>query len=93
MYSRAWNKVPPRINVAPGKFGKKNKRSPIYTLNVYYLNRLYEIPNKGPFTNYVYKREGVGGQKNRLIVNFYTIENLNGGRRWSKKAKACKRSL
>ena len=23
MYSRAWNKVPPRINVAPGKFGKK----------------------------------------------------------------------
>jgi hypothetical protein len=23
------------INVAPGKFGKKNKRSPIYTLNLY----------------------------------------------------------
>ena len=30
------------INVAPGKFGKKNKRSPIYTLYLYYLNRLYE---------------------------------------------------
>ena len=25
-------KVAPWINVAPGKFGKKNKRSPIYTL-------------------------------------------------------------
>ena len=22
---------------------------------------------------------GVGGQKNRLFVNFYTIENVNGG--------------
>ena len=40
----------------------------------------YETPcNKGPFTNYVYKRRGVGGQKNRLFVNFYTIENVNGG--------------
>ena len=35
--------------------------------------------NKGPFTNYVYKRRGVGGQKNRLFVNFYTIENVNEG--------------
>ena len=34
---------------------------------------------KGPFTNYVYKRRGVGGQKNRLFVNFYAIENVNGG--------------
>ena len=35
---------------------------------------------KGPFTNYVYKRSGVGGQKNRLFVNHYsTIENVNGG--------------
>ena len=24
-------------------------------------------------------RRGVGGQKNRLFVNFYTIENVNGG--------------
>ena len=24
--------VPPWINIAPGKFGKKNKLSPIYTL-------------------------------------------------------------
>ena len=31
------------------------------------------------FTNYVYKRRGVGGQKNGLFVNFYTIENVNGG--------------
>ena len=34
---------------------------------------------KGPFTNYVYKRRGVGGQKNQLFVNFYTIKNVNGG--------------
>ena len=33
----------------------------------------------GAFTNYVYKRRLVGGQKNRLIVNIYTIENVNGG--------------
>ena len=38
--------VPPWINVAPGKFGKKNKHSPIYTLYLYYLNRLYEVRNK-----------------------------------------------
>ena len=35
---------------------------------------------KGPFTNYFYKRRGVSGQKNQLFVNFYTIENVNGGR-------------
>ena len=38
--------VPPWINVAPGKFSKKNKRSPIFTLYSYYLNRLYEVRNK-----------------------------------------------
>ena len=38
--------IPPLINVAPGKFGKKNKRSPIYTLYLYYLNRLYDVRNK-----------------------------------------------
>ena len=38
--------VPPWINVVLGKFGKKNKRSPIYTLFLYYLNRLYEVRNK-----------------------------------------------
>ena len=37
------------------------------------------IFDKGAFTNYIYKRRGVGGQKNRLFVNFYTIENVNGG--------------
>ena len=26
------------------------------------------------------QEEGVGGQKNLLFVNFYTIENVNGGR-------------
>ena len=36
------------------------------------------VLNRGAFTNYVYKRRGVGGQKNRLFVNFYTIENVNG---------------
>ena len=35
--------------------------------------------SKGAFTNYVYKRKGVGGQKNPLFVNFYTMENVNGG--------------
>ena len=35
--------------------------------------------DKGPFKNYVYKRRGVGGQKNWLFVNFYTIENVNRG--------------
>ena len=38
--------IPPWINVAPGKFGKNNKHSPIYTLFIYYLNRLYEVRNK-----------------------------------------------
>ena len=37
------------------------------------------VCTKGPFTNYVYKRRGVGGQKNQLFVNFYTIEIVNGG--------------
>jgi hypothetical protein len=36
-------------------------------------------PHKGAFTNYVYKRRGVGGPTNRLFVNFYTIKNVNGG--------------
>ena len=40
---------------------------------------LYVAKGRGAFTNYVYKRRGVGGQKNRLFVNFYTIENVNGG--------------
>ena len=43
-------------------------------LFVYLFSTKY---NKGPFTNYVYKRRGVGGQKNRLFVNFYTIEIVN----------------
>ena len=34
---------------------------------------------KGPLSNYVYKKRGVGGQNNRLFVNVYTIENVNGG--------------
>ena len=32
---------------------------------------------KGAFTNYVYKEKGVGGWKDQLFVNFYTIENVN----------------
>ena len=35
--------------------------------------------DKGAFTNYIYKRRGVGGQKNRVFVNFYTIENVYEG--------------
>ena len=38
-----------------------------------------DCSGKGPFTNYVYKRRGIGGQKNRLFVNYYTVENVNGG--------------
>ena len=38
--------VSPWLNIAPGKFGKKNKHSPIYTLYLNYLNRLYEVQNK-----------------------------------------------
>ena len=46
-----------------------------------YLDSTISVPivPKGPFTNYVYKRRGGGGQKNWLFVNFYTIENVNGG--------------
>ena len=39
----------------------------------------FECSHWGLFTNYVYKGRGVGGQKNRLFVNFYNIENVNGG--------------
>ena len=37
------------------------------------------ISTLGSFTNYVYKRNEVGGQKNWLFVTFHTIENVNGG--------------
>ena len=43
------------------------------------IQKTISPPYYGAFTNYVYKRRGVGGQKNRLFVNFYTIENVNGG--------------
>ena len=46
-------------------------------VNVNTLTREYVIG--GPFTNYVNKRRGVGGQKNQLFVNFYVVENVNGG--------------
>ena len=51
------------------------------TLQIFSKNDFYKIYiyPKGPFTNYVYKRRGVGGQKNQLFVNFHTIENVNGG--------------
>ena len=43
-------------------------------------NKRIRCPScKGPFTNYVYKRRGVGGQKNKLFVNIYTIDNVNRG--------------
>ena len=37
------------------------------------------VVHRWAFTNYVYLRRGVGGQKNRLFVNFHTIENVKGG--------------
>ena len=36
--------------------------------------------NRGHSQTIRLQEEGVGGQKNRLFVNFYTIENVNGGR-------------
>ena len=38
--------ISPWVNVAPGKFDKKNKHSPTYTLFFYYFHRLYEVRNK-----------------------------------------------
>ena len=46
IYLESGINVAPWINIAPGKFVKKNKRSPIYTLYLYYLNRLYGVRNK-----------------------------------------------
>ena len=43
---------------------------------------------QGPFTNYIYKWRGVGGQNNRIFVNFYSIENVNGGGQVVKKTSA-----
>ena len=34
---------------------------------------LFNPLDRGAFANYVYKRRGVGGQKNRLFVNFYAV--------------------
>ena len=36
-------------------------------------------PHKGLFTNYVYKRKGVGSPKLSIFVNIHKVENLNGG--------------
>ena len=36
----------------------------------------YSILVRSPFTNYVYKRKGVGGPK---IVDVHKVENVNGG--------------
>ena len=44
---------------------------------------------QGVFTNYVYERRGVGGQKNRPFVNFYTIENVNEGKEVCNGGVAC----
>ena len=48
-YYRVWNKRSPlnkQLNIAPGKFVKKNKHSPIFTLYLYYLDRLYGVRDK-----------------------------------------------
>ena len=54
------------------------KRRVTLTLKHYYRS-LISAPPKVPFTSYVYKKRGVGGKKSQLFVNFYTIENVNGG--------------
>ena len=55
----------------------------LITCNIKYVT----IFPKGAFTNYVYKIRGVGGQKDQLFVNFYTIENVNGGGQVVKKSQ------
>ena len=44
----------------------------------------YSILVRGPFTNYVYKRKGVGGPK---IVNVHKVENVNRGGEVGKKSQ------
>ena len=57
-----------------------NKKYAIIALKNIKITSLFgQLAGKGAFTNYVYKRRGVGGQKNQLFVNHYTIENVNGG--------------
>ena len=55
------------------------KYSKITVWKLFFRLEKASAADMGAFTNYVYKRRGVGGQKNRLFVNFYTIENVNGG--------------
>ena len=50
-----------------------------YTKSLVNADLFWANFTKVAFTNYVYKKRGVGGQKNRLFVNIYTIENVNGG--------------
>ena len=45
-YSRVRNKSTPLNKRSPWKIWQKNKGSPIYTLYLYYSNRLYEVRNK-----------------------------------------------
>ena len=40
---------------------------------------IVRISALGAFTNYIYKRRGVGSQNFRLFVNHYKVETVNGG--------------
>ena len=42
---------------------------------------------KGSFTNYVYKRTGVGSPNMSTFVNVHNVENVNRGGKVVKKAK------
>ena len=41
----------------------------------------------GLFTNYVYKRRGVGTPKMLIFVNVHKVKNVTGGGKWSKKSQ------
>ena len=67
--------------MAPRKFGKTNKRSPIFTLHLYYLNRLYEVPNKavvrGKSQKIISKHRGMFIPDSRVKAKLYTPSTLN----------------
>ena len=68
--------IPPWINVAPGKFGKKNKRSPIYTSYLYYINRLYEVQNKAVAPgkkSKIDKRRGTFSKEIKMILRLFLV--------------------
>jgi hypothetical protein len=44
---------------------------------------------KGLFTNYVYKRRGIGSQKMLIYVNDHKVDNVNGAKEGFNRGVAC----